>query len=84
MYKKYQVSIHHDPPEKVTKSQFKRFLCNSSLLHESDEEDEDASRGAFHMQVVEFGLHLHYLLKLHIISWNELFFNKSWISIAFY
>ena len=62
MYKKYQVSIHHDPPEKVTKSQFKRFLCNSSLLHESDEEDEDASRGAFHMQVLEFGLHLHYLL----------------------
>lgn len=54
MYKKYQVSIHRDPPEKVTKSQFKRFLCNSSLLHESDgEEDEDASRGAYHMQVMD-------------------------------
>ena len=47
----YQVSVHRDPPEKVTKSQFKRFLCNSSLFHESNEEDEDASRGAFHMQV---------------------------------
>lgn len=50
VYKKYQVSIHRDPPEKVTKSQFKRFLCNSSLFQEGDEEDEDASRGAFHMQ----------------------------------
>ena len=75
MYKKYQVAIHRDPPGKVTKSQFKRFLCNSSLFHENDgdRDGDDALRGALHMQVggccYQFGrattnIKSHRLLKL--------------------
>jgi arginine-tRNA-protein transferase len=45
VYKRYQVSVHSDPPEKVTKSQFKRFLCNSSLF---TDDSQSSRKGAFH------------------------------------
>merc|ERR1711994_1078513 len=32
VYKKYQMAIHHDSPSDCSLSQFKRFLCNSSLV----------------------------------------------------
>lgn len=31
IYKKYQISVHDDPPEKVTLKQFARFLVDSPL-----------------------------------------------------
>lgn len=31
VYKKYQISVHDDPPEKVTLKQFNRFLVDSPL-----------------------------------------------------
>ncbi|KAK6328957.1 hypothetical protein J4Q44_G00009350 [Coregonus suidteri] len=31
VYKLYQMAIHHDPPDKPTESQFRRFLCDSPL-----------------------------------------------------
>ena len=31
VYKKYQISVHDDPPEKVTLKQFTRFLVDSPL-----------------------------------------------------
>jgi arginine-tRNA-protein transferase len=31
VYRKYQVTIHNDPPEKVTMKQFLKFLINSPL-----------------------------------------------------
>lgn len=32
LYKRYQVAVHKDKPEKVTMRGFQRFLCNSPLL----------------------------------------------------
>ena len=32
IYRKYQVAIHKDKPEKCTANQYTRFLCNSSLV----------------------------------------------------
>jgi len=32
VYKKYQVKIHKDPQSKCSLGQFKRFLCNSSMI----------------------------------------------------
>ena len=47
VYKKYQMAVHKDSPSKCTLGQFKRFLCNASLVH------TDSSRyGAFHQQYV--------------------------------
>ncbi|ORY30381.1 arginine-tRNA-protein transferase [Naematelia encephala] len=31
LYKKYQIAVHRDPPEKVTMRSFSRFLCESPL-----------------------------------------------------
>lgn len=32
LYKRYQVAVHNDPPDKVTERGFRRFLCDSPLL----------------------------------------------------
>ena len=32
VYRKYQVTVHGDKPEKCSAKQFKRFLCDSSLI----------------------------------------------------
>ena len=32
LYKRYQVAVHNDPPDKVTERGFRRFLCGSPLL----------------------------------------------------
>jgi Arginine-tRNA-protein transferase, C terminus len=31
LYRKYQVQVHNDPPSRVTKESFERFLCRSPL-----------------------------------------------------
>jgi len=51
VYKKYQMVIHKDSPSKCNIGQFKRFLCNSSLLQEEGEK----TFGAFHQQYVVDG-----------------------------
>ena len=48
VYKKYQMVIHNDAPSKCTVGQFKRFLCNSSLLQTDTE--KEYRYGAFHQQ----------------------------------
>jgi len=65
VYKKYQVKIHKDSPSKCSLGQFKRFLCNSSMIRVpypggAPTESRDESRrnsgthyfGAFHQQYI--------------------------------
>ena len=51
LYQKYQVKIHKDVPTKCTPTQLTRFLCNSSLDGEDDDDGgEHSLSGAFHQQ----------------------------------
>lgn len=49
LYKNYQIKVHHDKPEEVSKAGFKRFLC-SSPLHRSvrNRDGEDQKLGSYH------------------------------------
>jgi len=49
LYKKYQMVIHNDPEDKVTKKQFKRFLCHSPLFPQ-DSGWESLPFGSYHQQ----------------------------------
>merc|ERR1719433_923289 len=49
VYKKYQMAIHHDSPSDCSLSQFKRFLCNSSLVAD---DPNLTGGGAFHQQYI--------------------------------
>ncbi|XP_059478230.1 arginyl-tRNA--protein transferase 1 [Neocloeon triangulifer] len=48
IYCKYQISVHDDPPEKVTLKQFRRFLVDSPL--EAEENEDGIKYGSFHQQ----------------------------------
>ncbi len=48
VFKKYQMIIHKESPSKCTIEQFKRFLCNSSLV--PTEAEDKHKFGAFHQQ----------------------------------
>ncbi|XP_062071017.1 arginyl-tRNA--protein transferase 1 isoform X3 [Lepus europaeus] len=50
VYKRYQMVIHKDPPDKPTVSQFTRFLCSSPLEAESAPDGPDCGYGSFHQQ----------------------------------
>jgi len=50
IYKKYQMVIHKDPPSKCTVGQYKRFLCDSSLVQKKS--NETYKHGAFHQQYI--------------------------------
>uniref|UniRef100_A0A8C8KB75 Arginyl-tRNA--protein transferase 1 n=1 Tax=Oncorhynchus tshawytscha TaxID=74940 RepID=A0A8C8KB75_ONCTS len=50
VYKLYQMAIHHDPPDKPTESQFRRFLCDSPLEMETPPDGPAAGYGSFHQQ----------------------------------
>ncbi|XP_037394461.1 arginyl-tRNA--protein transferase 1 isoform X3 [Pygocentrus nattereri] len=50
VYKLYQMAIHHDPPDKPSESQFKRFLCDSPLEAETSPDGPDVGYGSFHQQ----------------------------------
>ncbi|XP_017204108.1 arginyl-tRNA--protein transferase 1 isoform X1 [Oryctolagus cuniculus] len=50
VYKRYQMLIHKDPPDKPTESQFTRFLCSSPLEAESAPDGPDCGYGSFHQQ----------------------------------
>ncbi|XP_034993312.2 arginyl-tRNA--protein transferase 1 isoform X2 [Zootoca vivipara] len=50
VYKRYQMVIHKDPPDKPTASQFTRFLCESPLEAENQPNGPDCGYGSFHQQ----------------------------------
>ncbi|XP_040608978.1 arginyl-tRNA--protein transferase 1 isoform X6 [Mesocricetus auratus] len=50
VYKRYQMIIHKDPPDKPTVSQFTRFLCNSPLEAEHPANGPECGYGSFHQQ----------------------------------
>ncbi|KAH1168170.1 arginyl-tRNA--protein transferase 1 isoform X5 [Mauremys mutica] len=50
VYKRYQMAIHKDPPDKPTISQFTRFLCDSPLEAENPPSGPDCGYGSFHQQ----------------------------------
>jgi arginine-tRNA-protein transferase len=52
LFKKYQITHHGDQPESVTKESFKRFLCDSPLIHvpSNVESSPSCGFGSFHQQ----------------------------------
>ncbi|XP_052654303.1 arginyl-tRNA--protein transferase 1 isoform X3 [Harpia harpyja] len=50
VYKRYQMVIHKDPPDKPTINQFTRFLCNSPLEAENAPNGPECGYGSFHQQ----------------------------------
>ncbi|XP_058154243.1 arginyl-tRNA--protein transferase 1 isoform X8 [Dasypus novemcinctus] len=50
IYRRYQMVIHKDPPDKPTVSQFTRFLCSSPLEAENPPNGPDYGYGSFHQQ----------------------------------
>ncbi|XP_045710062.1 arginyl-tRNA--protein transferase 1 isoform X2 [Phyllostomus hastatus] len=50
VYKRYQMVIHNQPPDKPTISQFTRFLCSSPLEAENPPNGPDCGYGSFHQQ----------------------------------
>ncbi|XP_006003695.1 arginyl-tRNA--protein transferase 1 isoform X3 [Latimeria chalumnae] len=50
VYKRYQVAIHKDPPDKPSVSQFTRFLCDSPLEAENPPDSPECGYGSFHQQ----------------------------------
>ncbi|XP_075113634.1 arginyl-tRNA--protein transferase 1 isoform X4 [Leptodactylus fuscus] len=50
VYKRYQTTIHQDPPDKPTVSQFTRFLCDSPLEPETRPDGISCGYGSFHQQ----------------------------------
>lgn len=54
VYQRYQMAIHHDSKDECSYSQFKRFLCESSLAEKSPRISSDQTPscgyGCFHLQ----------------------------------
>eukprot|EP00076_Gallus_gallus_P022711 XP_015144166.1 arginyl-tRNA--protein transferase 1 isoform X1 [Gallus gallus] len=50
VYKRYQMVIHKDPPDKPTINQFTRFLCDSPLEPENPPNGPECGYGSFHQQ----------------------------------
>ncbi|XP_039599448.1 arginyl-tRNA--protein transferase 1 isoform X3 [Polypterus senegalus] len=50
VYKRYQMAIHKDPPDKPSESQFRRFLCDSPLEAECPPGGPECGYGSFHQQ----------------------------------
>lgn len=49
LYKDYQIHVHHDEPEEVTKKGFERFLCKSPIARETVKKDGKEQRlGSYH------------------------------------
>ncbi|RCH93356.1 Arginyl-tRNA--protein transferase 1 [Rhizopus azygosporus] len=49
LYKKYQISVHHDEPEELTERKFRRFLIDSPLKMETK---GDVTFGSFHQKYI--------------------------------
>ncbi|XP_078420911.1 arginyl-tRNA--protein transferase 1 isoform X4 [Cetorhinus maximus] len=50
IYKRYQMAIHKDPPDKATEHQYTRFLCQSPLQAENPPDGPVSGYGSFHQQ----------------------------------
>ncbi|XP_062491277.1 arginyl-tRNA--protein transferase 1 isoform X3 [Pezoporus occidentalis] len=50
VYKRYQMVVHKDPPDKPTINQFTRFLCDSPLEAENAPNGPECGYGSFHQQ----------------------------------
>ncbi|XP_073775234.1 arginyl-tRNA--protein transferase 1 isoform X8 [Danio rerio] len=50
LYARYQMTVHGDAPHECSKSQFKRFLCDSPLEAETAPDGPDVGYGSFHQQ----------------------------------
>ncbi|XP_058666463.1 arginyl-tRNA--protein transferase 1 isoform X1 [Ammospiza caudacuta] len=50
VYKRYQMVIHKDPPDKPSINQFTRFLCDSPLEAEHAPNGPECGYGSFHQQ----------------------------------
>ncbi|KAM9285509.1 arginyl-tRNA--protein transferase 1 isoform 1-T1 [Morus bassanus] len=50
VYKRYQMVVHKDPPDKPTINQFTRFLCDSPLEAENAPTGPECGYGSFHQQ----------------------------------
>ncbi|XP_044296142.1 arginyl-tRNA--protein transferase 1 isoform X2 [Varanus komodoensis] len=50
VYKRYQMVVHKDPPDKPTAGQFTRFLCDSPLEAENLPNSPECGYGSFHQQ----------------------------------
>ncbi|XP_060698040.1 arginyl-tRNA--protein transferase 1 isoform X6 [Hemiscyllium ocellatum] len=50
IYKRYQMTIHKDPPDKATEYQYTRFLCDSPLQAENPADGPPSGYGSFHQQ----------------------------------
>ncbi|XP_048406724.1 arginyl-tRNA--protein transferase 1 isoform X3 [Stegostoma tigrinum] len=50
IYKRYQMAIHKDPPDKATEHQYTRFLCDSPLQAENPIDGPASGYGSFHQQ----------------------------------
>jgi arginine-tRNA-protein transferase len=49
LYKDYQINVHHDKPEDVSKRGFERFLCKSPIARETIKKDGRELRlGSYH------------------------------------
>ncbi|KEQ71216.1 arginine-tRNA-protein transferase 1 [Aureobasidium namibiae CBS 147.97] len=49
LYKDYQIHVHHDEPEEVSKKGFERFLCKSPIARETVKKDGKEQRlGSYH------------------------------------
>ncbi|KAI5206338.1 arginine-tRNA-protein transferase 1 [Aureobasidium subglaciale] len=49
LYKNYQVHVHHDEPEELTKKGFERFLCKSPIARRTvKKEGKEQHLGSFH------------------------------------
>ncbi|XP_055312807.1 arginyl-tRNA--protein transferase 1-like isoform X2 [Sitodiplosis mosellana] len=50
LYRRYQIGIHKDPPEKITRKSFENFLVRSPLQHETPDDGPTCGYGSFHQQ----------------------------------
>lgn len=50
LYRRYQIGIHKDPPEKITRKSFENFLIRSPLQHETPDDGPRTGYGSFHQQ----------------------------------
>lgn len=49
LYENYQIKVHHDPPERISRDSFRRFLCESPLKSGKDSFDgRDRLMGSVH------------------------------------
>lgn len=49
LFKNYQMSVHHESADEISKASFKRFLCNSPMKRIAESDDHaDRPMGSFH------------------------------------